>query len=120
MQYWDYNELFDSIQEDYNDYLNMKRGYRYAIARLVDEYWKLGKVEDIIVATAIGEILITHDKVFVGTIEYITKLLSSFNSLDAVDELTSDEISDLSQRIENVLEGLKKVEIDYNPRAEQQ
>lgn len=120
MEYWDYKELFDAIQEDYNDYLNMNRGYRYAIARLVDEYWNLGEVEDIIVATAIGEILITHDKVFVGNLESITKCLSMFNPNDVLNELTANEISDLSQRINKVLEGLKKVEIDYNPKAEQQ
>jgi len=33
----------------------------------------LGKVEDVIVDTAIGEIAIGHDKVFVGLIEGITK-----------------------------------------------
>ena len=119
MEYWNYGELFEAIQEDDNDYLKMKRGNRYAIARLFDEYWNLGKVEDIIVATALGEILITHDKVFVGNIEFITKCLSMFNPLDAVKELNQNEISDLSQRIKNVLEGLKKVEIDYNPKAEQ-
>lgn len=109
-----------AIQEDYNDYLNMNRGYRYTIARLVDEYWNLGEVENIIVATAIGEMLITHDKVFVGNLESITKCLSMFNPNDVLNELTANEISDLSQRINKVLEGLKKVEIDYNPKAEQQ
>ncbi|MGQ3376809.1 Imm3 family immunity protein [Priestia endophytica] len=120
MEYWEYDELFDAIQEDYNDYMNLNRGYRYAIARLVDEYWNLGEIEDVVVATAIGEVLITHDKVFVGNIEHITKCLNTFNPLDAVGELAQKEISDLSTRIKKVLEGLKKVEVDYNPNAEQQ
>nr|WP_257129030.1 Imm3 family immunity protein [Bacillus pseudomycoides] len=41
----------------------------------------------------------THDKVFVGTVERITKCLSMFNLLDAAEELTKEEIADLSNRI---------------------
>lgn len=115
---WEYNELFDAIHEDYIDYVNLDRGYRYAIARLVDEYWNLGRVEDVVVFTAIGEILITHNKVFVGNVERITEYLGKFNFQDAADELTRDEIEDLSNRIIKVLEGIKQVEIDYNPSAE--
>ncbi len=117
VKYWGYNELFEAIKEDYNDFFSLNRGYRDAIARLVDEYWNLGEIEDVVRDTAIGEILITHDKVFVGTVERITRCLSMFNSLDAEEELTKEEIADLSNRIKKVLEGLKKVEIDYNPYA---
>ncbi|ENQ3104926.1 Immunity protein Imm3 [Bacillus sp. 491mf] len=117
MKYWGYNELFEAIKEDYNDFLSLNRGYREAIARLVDEYWNLGEIEDVVRDAAIGEILITHDKVFVGTVERITKCLSMFKPLDAEEELTKEEIADLSNRIKKVLVGLKKVEIDYNPYA---
>lgn len=117
VKYWGYNELFEAIKEDYNDFFSLNRGYRDAIARIVDEYWNLGEIEDVVRDTAIGEILITHDKVFVGTVERITRCLSMFNSLDAEEELIKEEIADLSNRIKKVLEGLKKVEIDYNPYA---
>ncbi|WP_242225328.1 Imm3 family immunity protein [Bacillus cereus group sp. BfR-BA-01380] len=117
MKYWGYNELFEAIKEDYSDFLSLNRGYREAIARLVDEYWNLGEIEDVVRDAAIGEILITHDKVFVGTVERITKCLSMFNPLDAEEELTKEEIADLSNKIKKVLEGLKKVEIDYHPYA---
>lgn len=117
VKYWGYNELFEAIKEDYNDFFSLNRGYRDAIARLVDEYWNLGEIEDVVRDTAIGEILITHGKVFVGTVERITRCLSMFNPLDAEEELTKEEIANLSNRIKKVLEGLKKVEIDYNPYA---
>ena len=117
VEYWGYNELFEAIKEDYNDFLSLNRGYREAIARLVDEYWNLGEIEDVVRDAAIGEILITHDKVFVGTAERITKCLNMSNPLDAEEELTKEEIADLSNRIKKVLEGLKKVKIDYNPYA---
>ncbi|MDM5186405.1 Imm3 family immunity protein [Bacillus sp. DX4.1] len=118
MENWEYNELFEDIKEAYNDFLILNRGYRYAIARAADEYINLGKIEDVIADTAVGEILLTHDKVFIGYIKGITKRLSKFNPLDAVGELTQEEIRDLSNRIHKVLEGLEKVEIDYNPSAE--
>ncbi|MBC6972217.1 hypothetical protein H9I32_07250 [Bacillus sp. Xin] len=118
MENWEYNELFEAINEAYNDFLALNRGYRYAIARAADEYINLGEIEDVIADVAIGEIVLTHNKVFIGYIEGITKRLSKFHPLDAVGELAQEEIRDLTNRIHKVLEGLEKVEIDYNPSAE--
>ncbi|WP_347941133.1 Imm3 family immunity protein [Peribacillus simplex] len=118
MQNWEYNELFDAIQETYEELLDEDRGYRYAIAKLADEFNNLGEIEDFIVDTAIGEIAIGHDKVFVGRIEGITKRLNMFNPQEAEDELTLEEIQDLSKRINKVIEGLRNAEVDYNSSAE--
>ena len=118
MKDWEYNELFEAIQETYEELLEEDRGYRYAIAKLADEFDNLGKIEDIIVDTAIGEILIDHDNVFAGRIEGITNRLSIFNPKEAEGELSLDEVKDLSSRINKVIEGLKNVEVDYNPSAE--
>ncbi|EEM16284.1 hypothetical protein bpmyx0001_26730 [Bacillus pseudomycoides DSM 12442] len=118
MENWEYNELFEAINEAYNDFLTLDRGQKDAIARTCYEYINLGEIEDVIVDTAVGEIVLTHDKVFIGYIKGITKRLSKFNPLDAMGELTQEEIRDLSNRIHKVLEGLEKVEIDYNPSAE--
>ena len=118
MKDWEYIELFDAIQETYEELLDEDRGYRYAIAKLADEFNNLGKIEDVIVDTAIGEIAIGHEKVFVGRIEGITKRLSMFNPQEAEDELTLEEIKDLSRRINKVVEGLRNAEVDYNPLAE--
>lgn len=115
---WEYDEIFEAINEDYNEYLTLNRGYRYAIARTSDEYINLGRIEDFIVDTAIGEILITHDKVFIGYVEGIPKRLGMFNPKEAEGELTEEEIKDLLQRINRVIDGLKNAEIDYNPSAE--
>lgn len=118
MKDWEYNELFDAIQETYEELLDENRGYRYAIAKLADEFDNLGKIEDLIVDTAIGEIAIGHDKVFVGRIEGITKRLSMFNPQEVGDELTLEELNDLSRRINKVIDGLKNVEVEYNHSAE--
>lgn len=115
---WEYNELFDAIQETYEELLDEDRGYRYAIAKLADEFDRLGKIEDVIVDTAIGEIAIGHEKVFVGRIEGITKRLSMFNPQEAEADLTLEEIQDLSKRINKVIEGLRNAEVDYNSSAE--
>lgn len=118
MKDWEYDELFDAIQDIYKELLSQERGYRYAIAKLSDEFDNLGEIEDVIADTAIGEIAIGHEKVFVGLIEGITKRLSLFNPHVAGDELTAEEKKDLSRRINIVIDGLKKVEVDYNPSAE--
>ncbi|HDX9655181.1 hypothetical protein COL68_19120 [Bacillus wiedmannii] len=115
MEDWGYNEIFEAINEDYNDYLKLNRGHEYAIARTVNEYINLGKVEGFIVDTAVSEILLSKNKVFIEYVEGITKRLSMFKDLDDTNELTHEEIADLTKRIEKVLDGLSKVEIDYNP-----
>ncbi|MDF9662649.1 Imm3 family immunity protein [Bacillus wiedmannii] len=114
MEDWEYNEIFEVINEDYNDYLKLNRGHDYAIARTVNEYINVGKVEDFIVDTAVGEILLSKNKVFIGYVEGIIKRLSMFKDLDVTNELTHEEIADLTNRVEKVLDGLSKVEIDYN------
>lgn len=115
MEDWTYNELFETIQKVYKEFLSQNRGHRHAIARIVDDFNHLGKIEDVIVDVAIGEILITYDKVFFGYVEGITKRLSMFNPKEAEDELALEEIKDLSRRINKVIEGLKNAEVDYNP-----
>lgn len=41
-----------------------------------------------------------------------------FNPQEAAEELTVEEIEDLSIRTTKVINGLKNVEVDYNPSAE--
>ncbi|WP_283750447.1 Imm3 family immunity protein [Bacillus cereus] len=118
MKNWEYNELFNAIQEAYEELLDEERGYRYAIAKLADEFDNLGKIEDVIVDTAIGEIAVDHNIVFVGRIEGIIKRLSMLNPQEAEGELTVEEIKDLSRRINNVIEGLKNIKIDYKSSVE--
>ncbi|WP_242214132.1 Imm3 family immunity protein [Bacillus cereus group sp. BfR-BA-01383] len=114
MKEWGYDEIFQEINEDYNDYLKLNRGHEYAIARTINEYINLGKVEDFIVDTAVGEILLSKDKVFIGYVKGISKRLRIFKDLDVTKELTQEEIADLTNRIEKVLDGLSKIEIDYS------
>ncbi|MCY9027178.1 Imm3 family immunity protein [Priestia megaterium] len=118
MEDWEYNEIFVAIQDTYEELLDEGRGYRYAIAKLADEFNNLGKVEDFIVDTAIGEIAISHDQVFVGRIRGITERLGGFNQKEAEDALTLEEIKDLSRRINKIIEGLERVKADHNPSVE--
>ncbi|MCM3020500.1 Imm3 family immunity protein [Priestia megaterium] len=83
-----------------------------------DEFDNLGEVEDFIVDTAIGEIAITHEQVFVGRIRGITGRLGKFDLKEAQDELTLDEIKDLLPRMNKEIEGLKHVKADHNPSVE--
>lgn len=117
MENWAYDEWFDAIKETYEELLDEGRGPRNALARVADEFDNLGKLENFIVDTAIGEIAISHDSVYVGRIEGITKRLCKFNPKDAESQLTLEEVKDLTIRINKVIEGLKEVEIDHNPLA---
>ncbi|EEM71004.1 MULTISPECIES: Imm3 family immunity protein [Bacillus cereus group] len=118
MKDWKYNELFHAIREAYEELLDEERGYRYAIAKLADEFDNVGKIEDVIVDTAIGEIAVNHHMVFVGRIKGITKRLSMFNLQEAEGELTVEEIKDLLIRMNNVIEELKNVKSDYKSSVE--
>lgn len=73
---------------------------KYAIGKLSDEFVNMGKIKDVIVDTAIGEIAIGHDNVFVGLIEGRTKRLSKFKDIDASNELRKEDIEDLTNKIE--------------------
>ena len=119
MEDWEYNEIFEAIREDYSDYLKLNKGHQYAIARTINDYINLGKVEDFIVDTAVGELLLFKDKIFDGYVEGITRRLSMFKDIEGTNELTQEEREDLANRIENVLDGLSKVKIDYNPYSKQ-
>ena len=118
MKDWEYDELLNAIREAYEELLDEERGYRYAIAKLADEFDNVGKIEDVIVDTAIGEIAVNHHMVFVGRVKGITKRLSMFNLQEAEGELTVEEIKDLSIRINNVIEELKNVKSDYKSLVE--
>lgn len=41
--------------------------------------------------------------------------LSSFKEIDVTNELSQEEIADLTMRIDKVLEGFSQVEVEYNP-----
>lgn len=118
MKEWEFDELFDAVQETYGEFINKERGYRYAIARTFDEFDNLGSVEDLIVHTAIGEIILLHDKVFVGNYEAINTELKNFNVKELENELTKDETKRLLEKIEVVLKELENIKIDYNPNSE--
>ena len=69
MKDWEYNELFHAIREAYEELLDEERGYRYAIAKLKDEFDNLGKIEGVIVDTAIGEIAVDYHIVLLGVLK---------------------------------------------------
>ncbi|MDQ0227252.1 Imm3 family immunity protein [Metabacillus niabensis] len=118
MRHWEYKELIEAIQETYEELLEEDRGYRYALAKLADEFDNLGKIEDVIVDLVIGEIAMKQEKVFAGRVEGITKRLNMFNLKDAEGYLTVEEMDDLVKRVNRVIEGLGKVEVDYDSSVE--
>ncbi|WP_210367739.1 Imm3 family immunity protein [Bacillus sp. REN3] len=121
MEEWEYNELLESVNDVYLDLLNEKRGYKYAIARTFYEFETVcneGETENLLVHLAIGEIVLAHPKVFVGVVDSIKKALGHTNIEHLENELAPEEIEDLFTRKNNVINGINKVEIDYDPNAD--
>lgn len=121
MEEWNYDELLNAVEETYKDFVAGKLSYKLAFARTSYEYETVcnkGKTESLLVHTALGEIALTHEKVFIGSIKAIKRELANVNVNDLKHELTPEEIDDLSRRIDRVLKGLECVQIDYNPIAD--
>ncbi|MBA4601543.1 Imm3 family immunity protein [Thermoactinomyces mirandus] len=120
MEDWKYDELLKAVKETYEDCIADKLSYRHAVAKTFYEFETVcneGKTESLLVHTALGEILLHHEKVFIGNIEAITEELTNVNFDKLQHELTPEEIEDLSKRINRVLKGLECVQIDYSPIA---
>lgn len=121
MKDWDYTELFEAINEIYENALNTKRGDRYAVARTFYEFESVlsdGPAENIIVHTALGEKILDHEEVFSGNLNAIKRTLNSFSFEALTNELTKVELEDLAAKVSRVLLGIDKIPVNHNPNAE--
>ncbi|PFD97133.1 hypothetical protein COE15_08655 [Bacillus cereus] len=121
MEDWEYNELIEAVKEVYDNMLNEDRGYKYATARTFYEFETVcneGETENLLVHLAIGEIIVTHPKVFVGVVDTIKKELGNIDRKELEKELVSEEVEDLLTRISNVNHKLKNVIQDYDSNAD--
>ncbi|MGG0763462.1 Imm3 family immunity protein [Bacillus paramycoides] len=121
MEDLEYNELIEAVKEMYDNMLNEDRGYKYATARTFYEFETVcneGKMENLLVHLSIGEIVVTHPKVFVGVVDTIKKELGSIDRKELEKELLSEEVEDLLTRINNVNHKLNNVILDYDPNAD--
>ncbi|MCF7619669.1 Imm3 family immunity protein [Bacillus sonorensis] len=120
MEDWEYSELLEAVREIYDNLLNEDRGYKYAIARTFYEFETVcneGKTENLLVHLAIGEIILTHPKVFVGVVDTIKKELASIDMKELEKELSSEDVDNLLTRINHVNNKLNNVLLDYDPDA---
>ncbi|MDB2152536.1 Imm3 family immunity protein [Clostridium butyricum] len=118
----DINELIENINEAYNEFLEKKRGERYAIARLFEEFDTYNNgdlVEDIIVNMTIGELIIKQDSVFNGNLECIKKSLEiDENAKEELKKgITEQELDKIVFRVTKVLNMLDKMKVDTNPKC---
>ena len=113
------NELVENINEAYNEFIEKNRGERYAIARLFEEFGTYNNgdlVEDIVINMAIGEIVIEQESVFIGNLECIKKSLGKYENVkeELKNEISEQELSEITVRINRVLNILDKMSIDTN------
>lgn len=114
------NELVENINESYKEFMEKNRGERYAIARLFEEFdtYNNGDLaEDFVVNMAIGEIIIEQDSVFKGNLECIKKSLNKYENIkdELKNEITEQELKEITIRVNNVLNMLEKMNVDTNP-----
>jgi hypothetical protein len=115
MEEWEYRELIEAVQETYKEFLKRENGdTRKVTARLSDYFYNMGKTEDLIILTVIGEIVLTHEDVFIGLEKRVRSELGAFRAEEYAHELTREELQDLSDRIRNVLQGIEHVKIREN------
>ncbi|AIQ56709.1 Imm3 family immunity protein [Paenibacillus borealis] len=121
MDDWEYQELFEAVNRNYSTYLEKKLNNQHALARTSYDFETVrneGKVENIIVSAALGEIISSHQSVFIGNLNSIEELLGEFNPDELLGLISGEDLADLTTRIKNVLISLKEMPIDYNSRVE--
>lgn len=120
MQHWKYQELLEAVQDTYNEELHTNRGYEYALARTFYEFETVcneGKTEDIVVHTAIGQIVLKHPKISRDIVDILKKKLSSFHVTDIEHTLSSDEVKDLSNKTKKFLQKIPQIPIENNSNS---
>lgn len=75
------------------------------------------KTENLLIYTALGEIALINEKVFIDAIKAIKKEPANGNHSKLRHELSVKEFEDLSKRIDHVLKGLECVQTDDRPIA---
>ena len=93
---WEYNELMEAVKNTYLRFLSTDQVKKHVIAKLVNEYANMGKLEDIIVDVAIGEIMIEQRIMLEGSFNAIRKNFKEFDTANAKDELSEKETEDLA------------------------
>lgn len=116
------NEMFEYISESYQEYINLGRGERYAVARIFDEYDMFDDdlesvVDDMITMLAIGELIINNECLYVKTVERLKKAYGNKQLfIDALrNQITESELNDLLERIKRIESGLADITITDDP-----
>ncbi len=121
MNDWEYEELLQTVKRIYMNYIEQGVSERLALARTAYDFETVeneGELASIIVNVAIGHIISSHKKIFIGDLNYIIEILNKFETSKFADKLSNEELQDLSARINTVLETIKKMPLDYNSFVE--
>jgi len=114
MKEWKYNELTEAMKTNCYRFLSQNEGGNDAIVRTANEFTNMGKVEDVIVDVVIGELMIEQEVGIESYMNAIGQRLRVFDVTTAKDELTEEELKDLTHRIKNVLAGFKTLKVNSN------
>ncbi|MGO4952209.1 Imm3 family immunity protein [Paenibacillus sp. LX16] len=120
---WSYDELIDSILENYQDYKNEEMmSSKEAIARTFYDFEGLmnrSETDKALINVVYGEILLTLPRVLYTVKNNLSKRLSEldFNLIEQEQKLSSEQYRDLFNRKNFVLQELENKILDYYPRV---
>ncbi|MMZ46411.1 hypothetical protein D1872_80260 [compost metagenome] len=120
---WNYDELIDSILENYQDYKNEEMmSSKEAIARTFYDFEGLmnrSETDKALINVVYGEILLTLPRVLYTVKNNLSNRLSEldFNLIEQEQKLTTEQYSDLFNRKNFVLQELENKMLDYYPRV---
>lgn len=119
------NEMIEYISEAYRRFISEGRGYRYASARIFDEYDVFqydsdAIIEDMITMLAIGELIINNECIFANHIKRLEQTYAKIQLFteNVKGKIAENELNDILLRIRMVGAALKEATITYDNRAE--
>ncbi|MGM0715482.1 MAG: Imm3 family immunity protein [Bacillota bacterium] len=109
--HWEYEELFEAINETYQEFKLENMSSTKALSRTLSEFettMNLGIFEKSIVIIAYGEILLSHLEVFHKSKEYLLKELNGLNLQELEDQLPLEQFNDLNARKKLILDKIEQ------------
>ncbi|WP_186785878.1 Imm3 family immunity protein [Paenibacillus agilis] len=108
---WEYTELFEAVNETYQEFILENMSSTKALSRTLSEFettMNLGIFEKSIVIIAYGEILLSHLEVFHKSKEYLLKELNVLSLQELEDQLPLEQFYDLNARKKLILDKIEQ------------
>lgn len=117
---WEFDELFEAIQEGYQEYKAEQMSNSEAFARTAGDFEtvkNVGVFEKAIVTVALGELLLRQSKVFSVSKSHILDSVESIDNDELKKQFTSEQYAVWEGRKQNLLQKLEEKPVHHYARA---